>query len=175
MNTAISQPQTTEHILIFIPYVKHLLVPLEYVHCTTGHLPSYMDAFAVPPSYYYPFLAPPYIIYLNLSPFAEKAMRSLRLAHDRRDVTVATGAKLSAKRYLHVAGFEVGPGDNVAPEWYGIVTLESEGTAEGKMDLEHRIGAGDPTKAVMGAWEVIREKSMSGTIWLRLVRSPIPP
>lgn len=124
------------------------------------------------PSYYYPFLPPPQIIYLNLAPFAHQAMRSIRLAHDRRDVTVASGARLSAKRYLHVAGFEVKPGDNVAPEWQGMVSLEAEGTAEGKREIEKRIGGGDPTKAVIGPWEVVREKSMMGTVWLRLIREP---
>ena len=97
-------------------------------------------------------------------------MRSMRLGHDRRDVTVASGARLTAKRYLHVAGFEVKPGDNAAPEWHGLVSLESEGTAEGKLEIERRIGGGDKSKAVMGPWEVVREKSMMGTVWLRLVR-----
>ena len=94
----------------------------------------------------------------------------MRLGHDRRDVTVASGARLTAKRYLHVAGFEVNAGANVAPEWYGMVSLESEGTAEGKLEIEKRIGGGEGSKAVMGPWEVVREKSMMGTVWLRLIR-----
>lgn len=173
MNTAIHQPKTTEHVLLFVPYVKHLLVPLEYRHGATGHLPSYVDAFAIAPSYYCPFLPSPQIIYLNLAPFAQQASLSIRLAHDRRDVTVASGARLSAKRYLHVAGFEIKPGDKVAPEWHGMVSLEAEGTGEGKTELERRLGNGDSSKVVMGPWEVVREKSMTGTVWLRLIREPI--
>lgn len=101
-------------------------------------------------------------------------MKSVRLAHDRRDVTVSSGARLTAKRYLHVAGFEVRPGDNVSPEWHGMVSLEAEGTAEGKTDIQNRLGGGAGSRASMGPWEVVREKSMMGTIWLRLVReSPL--
>jgi len=101
-------------------------------------------------------------------------MKSVRLAHDRRDVTVSSGARLTAKRYLHVAGFEVRPGDNVSPEWLGMVSLEAEGTAEGKTDIQNRLGGGAGSRAIMGPWEVVREKSMMGTIWLRLVReSPL--
>ncbi len=158
---------------MFVPYSKYLLVPLQYTHCPTGHLPSYVDAFALPPSYYYPFLPPPQIIYLNLAPFAQQAMHSLRLAHDKRDVIVASGARLSAKRYLHVTGFEVKPGDNTAPEWQGMVSLEAEGTAEDKLEMERRLGGGDPSKAIMGPWEVLREKSMMGTVWLRIIRETI--
>ena len=157
-----------------MPYSKYLLDPLDYRYSETGHLPSYIDAFALPPSFYYPFLSAPYIIFLNLGPYAAQAMKSLRLAFDRRDVTTTSGARLSAKRYLHVSGFEVKPGENTAPEWQGMVSLESEGTAEGKMELERRLGGGEAGKAVVGPWEIVREKSMMGTIWLRLVKEDPP-
>ena len=175
MNTALRHPKHTEHVLVFVPYIKHLLVPLEYKYSPTGHLPSYLDAFSLPPSYYYPFLPSPQIIFLNLAPYCIMAMGAIRLAFDRRDVTTASGARISAKRYLHVTGFQVSQGDPVAPEWQGMVSLESEGTAEGKIELERRLGGGDPNRAVMGPWEVIREKSMMGTIWLKLVKPEESP
>lgn len=150
--------------------MKHLLVPLDYTHSASGHLPSYLDGFSVPPSYYHHFLPTPQIIFLDLRPFARRALESIRLAYDRRDVTVASGAKLSAKRYLHVAGFEIKEGDNVSPDWQGMVSLEAEGTAEGRRDLEACLGNGDPLRAKMEPWEVLRDKSMAGSIWLKLVR-----
>jgi hypothetical protein len=170
VNTALHKPVNTEHVLIYVPFVQHKLVPLEYVHCATGHLPHYLDAFAVSPIYYDPFLPVPQIIYLDLSPWASQGMSSLRIAYDRRDVTVASGARVAAKRYLHVAGVEIRPGDRAAPEWAGMISLEAEGTAEGKADMAARLGNGDPSRAVMGPWEVVRERSMMGSIWLRLVR-----
>ncbi len=180
MNTAIRQPQTTEHILVFVPTVKHLLVPLEYTHSPTGYIPHYVDSFTLPPSYYYPFLPAPHIVHLNLAPFAIPGQQSMRLAHDRRDVTVASGARLSAKRYLHVAGFTIQKGDKtvhgtlICPEWEGMVSLESEGTQEGKVEMEARFGNGDPRRAVTGAWEIVREKCV-GTVWLRLVKEIVAP
>jgi hypothetical protein len=155
---------------MFVPFIKHLLVPLEYVHCPAGHLPAYLNAFSLSPSYFFPFLPAPQIIYLNLAPYVDQAMASLRLAFDRRDVTVASGARISAKRYLHIAGFEIKAENDAAPEWRGMVSIEAEGTMEGKQDLERRLGWGDPAKAVMGPWEVMREKSIVGIVWLKLVK-----
>jgi hypothetical protein len=51
-----------------------------------------------------------------------------------------------------------------------MVSLEAEGTAEGRAEMEARFGSGDPSRCVMGPWEVVRERSMMGSIWLRLVR-----
>lgn len=147
-------------------------MPLEYRFSATGHLPAYVDAFAIPPSYYYPFLPPPQIVYLNLAVFCARAYQSIRLAFDRRDVTVTSGQRVVAKRFLHVAGFEITAHDKVASEWLGMVSLEAEGTAEGKSVLEHRLGYGNPTECVTGPWEVVRDKSMAGNIWLRLVKLP---
>ncbi|GMK59359.1 hypothetical protein CspeluHIS016_0703740 [Cutaneotrichosporon spelunceum] len=169
VNTALSRPSNTEHVLVFIPFVQHQLVPLEYVHCTTGHLPHYLDAFALSPTYYDPFLPPPQIIYLDFAPWAHQAMNSVRLAYERRDHTTSSGARISAKRYLHVGGIEVKAGDRVAPEWQGMISLEAEGTAEGRQAMEARFGHGDAARAVMGPWEVVRERSMLGSLWLRLI------
>lgn len=131
----------------------------------TGHLPSYIDAFQLPPSYYSPFLPAPQIVFLNLTAFAERALKTVRLAYDRRDVTTASGARLSAKRYLHVAGFEIVESDHPCREWQGMVTLEAEGTLEGKAELERHFMA---KRHLSGPWEIVGEKSMSGSVWLRL-------
>lgn len=102
-------------------------------------------------------------------------MIALRLAYDRRDVTVSSGARVTAKRYIHVTGFEVQPTQGIAAEWQGIVSLEAEGTVEGKAEIEKRLGHGDPRRAMKGPWEVVREKSMRGNVWLRLVVPPQGP
>lgn len=172
VNTAISSPRTTEHVLLFVPFVKHLLVPLQYSHLSTGHLPSYLDAFALPPSYYFPFLPAPQVIFLNLGPYREQGLRSMRLASDRRDMTVASGARISAKRFLYVAGVEISSVNKAAPEWHGMVSLEAEGTAEGKAELVRRFGTGSVNETPLAAWEVVKEKSMGGTVWLRVARAP---
>jgi len=142
-----------------------MLLPLDYRHCLTGHLPSYVDGFSLSPSYYHPFLANPQIVYLDLRAFAQQGIASLRLAFDRRDMTIASGAKLTAKRYLYVAGFEIKGDGPHAPEWHGTVSLEAEGTAEAKAAMIERFTAGKRYP-----WEIVREKSMSGLVWLKLVK-----
>lgn len=94
----------------------------------------------------------------------------MRLASDRRDVTIASGAKIAAKRFLYVAGVEIKVHDKAAIEWHGMVSLEAEGTAEGKADLEARFGPGGAQHGLLAPWEIIKEKSMGGTVWLRLVK-----
>jgi hypothetical protein len=148
-----------------VPFVKHLLVPLQYTYRATGHLPSYLDAFTIPPSYYYPFLPSSQVIFLDLGVYAERVLPSIRLAHDQRDMKVSSGARVSAKRYLHVAGFELRAGDKVAPEWRGLITLEADGTAEGKTELERRLMNGG-----CSPWEIVWDKSMAGNVWLRLIK-----
>ncbi|EIW70208.1 hypothetical protein TREMEDRAFT_56844 [Tremella mesenterica DSM 1558] len=171
VNTAIHNPRSTEHVLVFVPTIKYLLVPLEYTFTPTGHLPAYLDAFTIPPSYYYPFLPSPQYIFLDLTPYGEQAMKSLRLAYDRRDMTVSSGVRLSAKRYLHVAGFEVFSRPGLAPEWVGMISLEAEGTAEGRIDLENRLHRSNVGESrTLWPWEVVREKSLQGQVWLRLVK-----
>lgn len=165
MNTGIRQPRTTEHILLFVPFVKHLLVPLQYTYCGTGHLPNYVDAFGLPPSYFYPFLPSPQVIFVNLAPYATRATNSIRLAHDRHDLVISSGARVSTKRYLYVAGFEIKPGDKAVSDWCGMITLEAEGTAEGRADLQRRFG-----QSKNMPWEIVKEKSMAGNVWLRLIK-----
>ncbi|KIR27943.1 hypothetical protein I309_03263 [Cryptococcus deuterogattii LA55] len=170
INTAIRAPKTTEHVLIYVPFTQHLLLPLSYTFSPTGHLPPLVNAFQLPPSYYHPFLPTPQIVYLDLAPFGEEALSSLRLAYDRRDMIVASGARVSAKRYLHVAGFQVRSGDGAEPGWEGFVSLESEGTAEGKNDIEKRLVGARGGRPIVGPWEVVRDKCMVGNIWLKLVK-----
>lgn len=94
----------------------------------------------------------------------------MRLASDRRDVTITSGAKITAKRFLYVAGVEIRPHDKAAAEWHGMVSLEAEGTAEGKADLESRFGPAGGRTGPLAPWEIVKEKSMGGTVWLRLVK-----
>jgi hypothetical protein len=56
-------------------------------------------------------------------------------------------------------------GDKVAPEWRGLITLEADGTAEGKTELERRLMNGG-----CSPWEIVWDKSMAGNVWLRLIK-----
>lgn len=178
INTALRDPLAPRNWMLFVPTVTPYLVPLEYRFSPDGHLPAYFDAFKVPPSYYYPLLSPPYIIFPDLLPWADQALPTIRLAFERSDITTTRGEKVVAKRYLHVCGFEItsDAGHLACEEWQGMVTLEAEGTAEGRASLLRRLGrAANETRvqAQRGPWEIIREKSLGGTVWLRYVAGSV--
>lgn len=154
--------------LLYVPTNRYKLVPLQHTCSRNGHLPAYVDAFGLPPSYYQARLSPPHVIFVDLGPFAARAMNSLRLATDRRDIMTTSGAQMTAKRYITVAGFEIRPSDNVVTEWSGLVTLEADGTAEGREAMLARLEK--PERA--SPWQIITEKSMRGSVWLRLIRMP---
>ena len=162
------------YLMLFVPTMQPYLVPLEYRFSLDGHLPGYFDAFQVPPSYYYSLLTPPFIIAPDLSPWADSAVNSLRLAFERSDITTTRGEKVVAKRYLHVCGFEITAeaGHLASEEWQGMVTLEAEGTAEGRTSMLRRLGRSlneSRIPAQRGPWEIVPEKSLGGTVWLRSV------
>jgi hypothetical protein len=172
INTALRDSMSSRHLMLFVPTVQPYLVPLEYRFSPDGHLPGYFDAFQVPPSYYYPILPAPYIVSPDLSPWADSAVATIRLAFERSDIATSRGEKIVAKRYLHVCGFEISSGAShlACEEWQGMVTLEAEGTAEGRASLLRRLGrAANESRihAERGPWEIIPEKSLGGTVWLR--------
>ena len=172
INTALQDPLLPRHLMLYSPTMQPFLVPLEYKYSELGHLPGYINALDLPPSYYFPILPIPHIITIDLSPWADRIMPTLRLAFDRRDITTTRGDKMVAKRYLHVAGFQLTPNDHrlVCEDWEGMVTLEADGTAEGRSELLRRIGRTSemvPCRPTRGPWEIIREKSLGGSVWLK--------
>lgn len=175
VNTALAEPLLPRHLMLYIPTMQPFLCPLEYRFGQQGHLPGYLDAFMIPPSFYYPLLySGPYVIHLDLGPWADAAVETLRLAFARSDVTTTRGDKVTAKRYLHVIGFEINAHKKhqAVEDWYGMVSIEAEGTAEGRRELLRRLGRDSQGRRVQphrGPYEVVREKSLGGNIWLRSV------
>jgi hypothetical protein len=176
VNTALSEPLIPRNIMLYIPTMQPFLCPLEYRYAEQGHLPGYLDAFTIPPSFYYPLLfAGRYVIHLDLGPWADAAADTLRLAFARSDITTTRGDKVTAKRYLHVIGFQITPQTRhqAVEEWYGMVSIEAEGTAEGRKELLRRLGRtpdGNKIQAHKGPFEIVREKSLGGNVWLRSVQ-----
>ena len=173
VNTALTEPLLPRHLMIYIPTMQPFLCPLEYRYSAQGHLPGYLDAFTVPPSFYYPLLfSGPYVIHLDLAPWADAAADTLRLAFARSDITTTRGDKVTAKRYLHVIGFQITAQTKhqAVDDWFGMVSIESEGTAEGRKELLRRLGRtpeGAKIPSHKGPFEVVREKSLGGNMWLR--------
>ena len=57
--------------------------------------------------------------------------------------------------------------------WIGEWILEAEGTREGKQSLIDALQAGPDGQARRGLWQVVKEKSGKGKLWMRSVRAPI--
>lgn len=81
----------------------------------------------------------------------------------------SSGGWAMAKKYMWIARARVGMGfmdidDGLGEGWRGEWVLEAEGTQEGRQTLIHCISglAGE-----MFVWELVREKSGGGRIWLR--------
>ncbi|KAL4064401.1 hypothetical protein V8B97DRAFT_2023430 [Scleroderma yunnanense] len=86
------------------------------------------------------------------------------------------GGWATAKKYMWIARARVGMGfvdvdDGLGEGWRGEWVLEADGTQEGRQTLI------DCLSGVSGdvfVWEMIREKSGGGRIWLRLIK-PLTP
>ncbi|KAH0833040.1 hypothetical protein J3R83DRAFT_12031 [Lanmaoa asiatica] len=87
------------------------------------------------------------------------------------------GGWAMAKKYMWIARARVGMGfmdvdDGLGEGWRGEWVLEAEGTQEGRQTLIDCISglAGE-----VFIWELVREKSGGGRIWLRLIKPVVPP
>ncbi|KAI6042597.1 hypothetical protein EDC04DRAFT_969269 [Pisolithus marmoratus] len=87
------------------------------------------------------------------------------------------GGWAMAKKYMWIARARVGMGfvdvdDGLGEGWRGEWVLEAEGSTEGRQTLI------DCLSGVSGdvfVWELIREKSSGGRIWLRFIAPLTPP
>ncbi|KIJ66975.1 hypothetical protein HYDPIDRAFT_166391 [Hydnomerulius pinastri MD-312] len=82
-----------------------------------------------------------------------------------------------AKKFMWVARARVGMGfvdvdDGLGEGWRGEWVLEAEGTKEGRQTLIDCIAG---VSGEIFVWELAREKSGGGRIWLRLVKPLAPP
>ncbi|KAJ3535591.1 hypothetical protein NM688_g6958 [Phlebia brevispora] len=57
--------------------------------------------------------------------------------------------------------------------WQGEWVLEAEGTQEGKQQLLDAVKPGPDGSTPRGLWEIVRDKSGGGRIWIKLIRSNI--
>ncbi|KAG6334412.1 hypothetical protein ID866_4681 [Astraeus odoratus] len=87
------------------------------------------------------------------------------------------GGAAMALKYMWIARARVGMGfldvdDGLGEGWRGEWVLEADGTQEGKQTLTDCLTGASGDEFV---WEMTREKSGGGRIWLRLVRPVIAP
>ncbi|KZT07781.1 uncharacterized protein LAESUDRAFT_650508 [Laetiporus sulphureus 93-53] len=141
--------------------------------------PPLEDPLSLPSPFYYshilpPFTSPRYVYALPAMPSVCGA--DLQLTLTEVPTRVRSPRSLSGwavvKKYVWIARLPyVGPGTVLGRAWQGEWMLEGEGTKEGKQSLLDAVsgGPGGAGAARRGKWEVVREKSGSGRVWMKLL------
>ncbi|KAF8554616.1 hypothetical protein OG21DRAFT_1508734 [Imleria badia] len=142
--------------------------------------PPLPDPLTLPSPFYYTHLMPS-----NVNPtftFAPPGgggipETSLVNAPTRVPSPHSPGGWAMVKKYMWIARARVGTGfmvvdDGLGDGWRGEWVLEAEGTQEGRQTLIDCISG---LSGEVFVWELVREKSGGGRIWIRLVRPVVPP
>lgn len=142
--------------------------------------PPLPDPLSLPTPFYYTHLmssqACPQFAF---SPPGGKGVPELMLVRTacRVQSPASPGGWATAKKYMWIARARVGMGfvdvdDGLGEGWRGEWVLEAEGSTEGRQTLI------DCLSGVSGdvfVWEMIREKSGGGRLWLRFIAPLMPP
>ncbi|EMD34030.1 hypothetical protein CERSUDRAFT_97955 [Gelatoporia subvermispora B] len=151
--------------------------------------PPLAASLALPSPFYYAHILPPFsnpIYVLALPPVGTHrsahgsgqygpAHMQLSLAHLHTRVSSphAPSGFALARKYMWLARVPyVGPGTSeLGRGWQGEWVLEAEGTKEGRQYLLDALtaNAGAEGRVVRGQWEVVREKSGGGRLWMKLL------
>ncbi|KAH7918959.1 hypothetical protein BV22DRAFT_1041326 [Leucogyrophana mollusca] len=142
--------------------------------------PPLSDPLSLPSPFYYTHLLPSHVHpYFAFAPPGGGGAPELTLVHTAsrvRSPHSPSGWAL-AKKYMWVARARVGMSilaedDGLGEGWRGEWVLETEGTKEGRQTLIDCLTTGGEEDFV---WELVREKSGSGRMWLKLIKPVTPP
>lgn len=146
----------TEEDVGWMIYDGERLMPL------THRIPVYNPTFALPSPFYYSHVLPPTTNPRFLLTIPRRRTQVASFSHGRMTSTVASVMSPTGRVRVNLTAWMARiEGVRWGSDWI----LEAEGTKEGKAFLETAIASAD----VGGdqEWELIREKSGRGRIWLR--------
>ncbi|KAI0342789.1 hypothetical protein BDW22DRAFT_1345274 [Trametopsis cervina] len=166
------------------------------VHYIPPSPPPIANSLTLPSPFYFSHILPPYSdirFILSLPPLAgsfstpagvpprtyfDEAYPNLALSNVRSRVASPHSPLGYAlvKKYMWLARIPyVGPqsgteaGLALGEGWRGEWVLEAEGTKEGRQSLVDAVKAGPNGITPRGLWEVVRDKSGAGRLWMRLI------
>ncbi|EKM58328.1 uncharacterized protein PHACADRAFT_252562 [Phanerochaete carnosa HHB-10118-sp] len=166
------------------------------VHYIPPSPPPVENSLTLPSPFYFshilpPFSDPRFVLALPPLPSNFTGARSLRgrthsdgpyaqltLSHVRSRVSSphSPGGYAVVKKYIWLARIPyVGPhskteaGDALGEGWQGEWVLEAEGTKEGRQSLLDAVKASEDGTTRRSLWDVVRDKSGGGRIWMRLI------
>ena len=150
------QPEGAEEDVGWMIYDGERLMPL------THRIPVYNPTFALPSPFYYSHVLPPTTNPRFLLTIPRRRTQAPTFSHGRMTSTVASVMSPTGRVRVNLTAWMARiEGVRWGSDWI----LEAEGTKEGKAFLETALASAD----VGGdqEWELIREKSGRGRIWLR--------
>ncbi|CAO1613327.1 unnamed protein product [Parajaminaea phylloscopi] len=122
---------------------------LTYRFDKAGHLPPWQNMFLHSPGYYHNIIrsstANP-VIYLDILPWREQIVSSLRLVQDQVETANASGGRYRIAKWLYRAVAHIKVGQIISDEglvvadegWAGRIVFETEGTSEHAKDFVAR-------------------------------------
>lgn len=132
---------------------------LSFAFDRIGHLPSWLNLFLYPPGYYHNIIrtstnSP--VIYLDILPWREQIVSSLRLVQDQVESVSAAGARYRIAKWLYRSVAHVQAGQIVSDvglqccdeNWAGKIVFETEGTSEHAKDFLARCAGPTATPQV---------------------------
>lgn len=164
------------------------------VHYIPPSPPPLENSLTLPSPFYFSHILPPFTdprFILALPPLPNNFMAArtsrgrvysdgpyaqLALTHVRSKVSSphSPGGYAIVKKYIWLARIPyVGPrsgteaGEALGEGWQGEWVLEAEGTKEGRQSLLDAVQASAGGTTQRGLWEVVRDKSGGGRIWMR--------
>jgi hypothetical protein len=119
---------------------------LSFAYDPIGHIPSWLNLFLYPPAYYHNVIrssTPSPILYLDIMPWREQIISSLRLVQDQVETTAPSGARYRIAKWLYRTMANVKASQIISEEgfqcvdegWEGKLIFETEGTSEHANDL----------------------------------------
>ncbi|CAO1623521.1 unnamed protein product [Jaminaea pallidilutea] len=144
-NTAMGDDDNVGRLIFDGQYLRDLAFHYDKV----GHLPSWLNMFLYSPGYYHNIIrssAPAPIVYLDILPWREQIVASLRLVQDQVETTSASGARYRIAKWLYRSVAQVQAGQIISDEglvyadegWAGRIVFETEGTSEHARELVAR-------------------------------------
>ncbi|CAO1627261.1 unnamed protein product [Sympodiomycopsis kandeliae] len=114
---------------------------LSYAFDRMGHLPSWQNMFLLAPGYYHNIIrssTPNPVIYLDILPWREEVVSSLRLVQDQVESVSAAGSRYRIAKWLYRSVAHVQSGQIISDvglqccdeNWAGKIVFETEGTSE---------------------------------------------
>ncbi|PWN22488.1 hypothetical protein BCV69DRAFT_281480 [Microstroma glucosiphilum] len=119
---------------------------LSFAFDPIGHIPSWLNLLLYPPAYYHNVIksstASP-ILYLDILPWREQIISSLRLVQDQVETTAPNGLRYRIAKWLYRTTANVKASQIISEEgfqcvdegWEGKLFFETEGTSEHAKDL----------------------------------------